>query len=126
MNIKENVESLISRGAQAIWIGGDNTVEMGINVVVDTARKGKVPVICNNPEHVLYGAIFGIGANYFEVGKQAGYIAADILGGKDPALVSIENVVPKKLFINKKLFSEFKEKWIIPQEIEKIADKIIE
>jgi putative ABC transport system substrate-binding protein len=42
--VAETVGSLISRGAQAIWVGGDNTVNAGMGIVIATAQRAGVPV----------------------------------------------------------------------------------
>src|SRR5213079_301118 len=42
--VGEAIGSLVSRDAQAIWVGGDNTVISAINTVITTAQRSKIPV----------------------------------------------------------------------------------
>ena len=60
--------SLLARGVEAIFVGGDNTVEIAMNVVVKVANQGRIPVITTVPGHADEGAFIGLGADYVEVG----------------------------------------------------------
>ncbi len=123
-SVLEASQSLVARGAEALWIGGDNTVEVAFDLMVKAGRNGKIPVFCNDPELVGKGALFGLGANYFEVGKAGGNIAADILEGKKPSEIPVQNVVPEKLFLNMKALNGLKECWTIPENLIQRADSI--
>jgi putative ABC transport system substrate-binding protein len=124
-SVLEVSNSLVARGVQALWIGGDNTVELAFDLMVKAGQNGKIPVFCNDPEHAKKGALFGLGANYYQVGLAGGNIAADILEGKKPSEIPIENVVPEKLFINLKALKDLKENWIIPETMIHRADSIL-
>jgi len=125
-SVMEASQSLVARGAEALWIGGDNTVELAFEVMVRTGHGGKIPVFCNDPELVNKGALFGLGAKYYEVGRAGGNIAADILEGKNPADIPVQNVVPEKLFINTTALQGLKEKWIFPESLIQRADSIVQ
>ena len=112
--VLEAARSLAGRGAQALWIGGDNTVIMATNSVVTAATEAKVPVFDNNPGSVEQGELFGLGADYFEVGTLAGDLGARILKGLDPATVRVENIVPERLVINAQSLRGLKDPWKIP------------
>ena len=124
-SVYEASQALVSRGAEALWVGGDNTVEIAMDMMVKAARSGKIPVFCNNPDMPAKGALFGLGANYYQVGVAAGNIAADMLEGANPASIPVENVVPEKLFINRKALQGLKDNWSLSEELVKRADKII-
>jgi len=123
--VYEAVQSLISRGAEAIWVGGDNTVEIAMDMIVKAARDGKIPVFCNNPDMPAKGALFGLGANYYQVGLASAKIAADILNGARPDTIPVENVVPEKLFINAGALGGLKQKWALTEDLKSKADKIL-
>ncbi|HPB31425.1 MAG TPA: ABC transporter substrate-binding protein [Candidatus Sumerlaeota bacterium] len=124
--VLEAAQSLVSRGAQALWVGGDNNVELAMDVVVRAASSKNLPVFATAPDHVEKGALFGLGANYYEVGCVQGDMAADILDGKeDPAGIPVENIVPEKLFLNEKIRAGLRESWTFPAEILDRADGII-
>jgi ABC-type uncharacterized transport system substrate-binding protein len=109
--VLDAVKSLLGRGIQAIWAGGDSTVAAGLDTLIGTARDAGVPVFTNMPCDVKQGAIFALGADYFEVGRSSGQLAARILKGTDPSEVPVENVVPEQLAINLVALKHFKSDW---------------
>ncbi|MGD0222695.1 MAG: ABC transporter substrate-binding protein [Terriglobia bacterium] len=113
VGVLEAARSVVGRGAQALWIGGDNTVEMAMDSLVTAAKEGKIPVFNNNPASVDRGVLFALGADYYEVGTQAGDLASQVLKGMDPATVRIENVVPERLVLNARALQGLKDPWKI-------------
>jgi ABC-type uncharacterized transport system substrate-binding protein len=65
------------RGVEAIFIGGDNTVEIAMSVIVSLAIEGRIPVIACAPGHADEGALIGLGADYVEVGRAEGQFFKD-------------------------------------------------
>jgi putative tryptophan/tyrosine transport system substrate-binding protein len=122
----EAASSLVARGAQALWVGGDVTVIVAIDSVVAAARKGRIPVFTNIPPNAKRGALFDLGANYYEVGRLTGELAAKILRGADPATIPIKNVVPEKLVINRLALEGLKDSWRLPQDVRIHADVVID
>jgi len=110
-SVLEAAQSIVSRGVDAVWVGGDNVVEMSISMVIKAANEGGIPVFTNNVDHVRLGALFSLGANYYNVGKKIGNIAADILDGKKPKDIPVENIVPEKLAVNEALIGKFGRNW---------------
>ncbi len=98
--VLEMATALCLRGAEALWVGGDNTVEAAIDQVVTAASRAGIPVFTNNPSVVYGNILFAVGAEYQEVGNRAGHLAADILEGKSPLEIGVENIVPEKLVVN--------------------------
>ena len=113
--VSEAARAVVSRGAEAIWIGGDNTVESAMSAIVEAARQGSVPVFANAPSHVDTGALFALGADYVEVGRRAGEIAASVLAGGKLSSVRIENVVPQKLRVNPAALRGLLPVWRLPE-----------
>lgn len=127
--VAEACASLISRGVQAIWVGGDNTVSSVISVVIDVARKGKIPVFSILPGKPERGTFFDIGNDFFVIGKMTGEIAAELLQGADPDTVmvrDVSDVVPSDLFINLRVLKDLKEPWHVPDEVLKMATVVID
>lgn len=124
--VYEAAKVLVSKGVEAIWIGGDNTVEIAAGMVIKAGDEGDIPVFTNNTDHPPIGALFGIGANYYQVGLSIGHMAAEILSGKNPAQFPVENVVPEKLIFNGFKAQKFQRKsWILKGNLKKEADKIL-
>lgn len=124
--VLEAANSVISRGAEALWVPGDNTVLVAIDSMIQAGRRGRIPVFTVIPPHAEKGALFDVGANYYQVGRLAGDLAAEILQGRDPATVAIENIVPEMLVINKVALEGLREKWEIPAELASRADLVVD
>ena len=69
------------------------------------------------PPTVLKGAMFDLGADYVEVGRDLGRLAADVLDGASVANIPVENRVPEILMDNERVLSELRDRWVIPQSI---------
>ncbi len=121
----EAASSLVSKGVQALWVGGDLTVIVAIDAVQHAANNGKIPVFTNIPPLTKRGALFDLGANYHEVGKQAGLLAGQVLLGADPGTIPIINMAPEKLILNPPALKGLRETWMIPQNVLAQADTVI-
>jgi putative ABC transport system substrate-binding protein len=88
-------------------------LETGIDQVVNAAIRARIPLFCNRPYEIYGNILFALGAEYFEVGKIAGNMAADVLEGKSTDKIGIENVVPNKLMLNPEALKNLKDKWDI-------------
>lgn len=113
----EAVNALVARGAEAIWVGGDVMVMTAFESAVNAAKRGGVPVFTVIPPHAEKGALFDLGADYVEVGRVAGDLAADILSGRNPATVPIDNLVPEVLLVNRTAAQNLRQAWRIPDDI---------
>jgi ABC-type uncharacterized transport system substrate-binding protein len=111
--ILEAAMSLTARGVEALWLGGDNVVETGTDQLIKAASMARIPLFTNNPYKIYGNTLFGVGAQYVEVGRIAGNIAADILNGKTTNKIGVDNVVPDNLKINPEALKNLKDKWDI-------------
>jgi len=111
--ILESAMSLTARGAQALWLGGDNVVETGIDQLINAAAKANIPLFTNSAYNVYGNTLFGIGAEYYEVGRLAGNMTADIIEGKSVREIRVENIVPENLKINPKALEYIKGSWSV-------------
>ena len=117
--VGDAVNSLIARGAQAIWVGGDNTVIAGIDQVIAIAKRSNVPVFTILPGAPDRGTLFDAGPDFYQVGRQGGLLAADILEGADIAKIPVRDVldlVPAFLSVNTTVLKGLKEPWRVPDE----------
>ena len=117
----EAVNSLLSRGVEAVWISGDVTISLASDMIIDACRRAKVPVFTALPPKILKGSLFDLGANYVEVGRSVGQLAADILDGKNPAEIPVENFVPEVLLVNETVPASLKDRWTIPSSVRQRA-----
>ncbi|SRR5579883_62705 len=127
--VREAIESVISRGAQAIWIGGDITVSNAIETVITACRQAKIPVFSMLPGNPNRGTLFDIGFDYYQAGSLCGELAAQILKGKDPATIPIrdtKDLVDRFLLVNKKALIGLKDPWRIPDELLRTANIVVD
>src|SRR5882724_1261174 len=117
----ESANSLISRGVEALWISGDVTISLASSVIINAASRAKIPVFTALPPNVRQGALFDLGADYIEVGRSVGRLAADVLDGKNPAAIPVENFVPEVFLLNETVPGLLKDAWTIPEAIRQRA-----
>ena len=125
-DIREAAQSLVARGAEAFWTGGDATVNSAVDSLIDVASNARIPVFSNISGHVKKGALFDLGANYHEVGEQVGRIAADILGGANPSTLAVKNYMPKRLLLNEKPRKSLQMPWIFTEDMYLKAASVID
>lgn len=123
--VGEATRSLLARGVDAIFIGGDNTVELAMATIAKIATEARVPVIGCAPGHADSGALIGLGADYIEVGRAEGHLAADLLSGRDPATVPVVNITPNKLGLNLSVLSHLQARWVVPPDLLESAAIVI-
>jgi putative ABC transport system substrate-binding protein len=127
--IVEAINSLISRDAQALWIGGDVTVSSATETVLRLAQRAKIPVFSILPGDPRRGSLFDLGLDFFEAGRHTGELAADVLNGKDPATIPIRDIVqeiPRKLTINETLLKTLRDPWRVPRDVARSADVLVD
>jgi ABC-type uncharacterized transport system substrate-binding protein len=124
--VAESVDSLIARGAQAIWVGGDVTVVVAIDNVIASARKAHIPVFTLTPGKPERGTLFDAGADFYRVGLQVGNLAAQILHGADASKMPIENIVPQYIVVNELALNGLRDPWHVPDSIRANADVLVD
>lgn len=63
----------------------DNTVVSSLAVILDKASKKNIPVFGSEVEQVKKGCLAAMGIDYYELGKQTGAMAAQVLSGEKKA-----------------------------------------
>jgi ABC-type uncharacterized transport system substrate-binding protein len=127
--VREATDSLISRGAQAVWVGGDITVSNAIETVLTTCRQARIPVFSQLPGDPKRGTLFDIGFDFYQAGRLCGELAAQVLKGTDPATIPIrdtKDLVPRFLLINQKALRGLKDPWRVPEELLRKADVVVD
>jgi len=127
--VREAIDSVISRGAQAVWVGGDLTVSNAIDTVLTTCRQARIPVFSQLPGNPKRGTLFDIGFDYYQAGWLCGELAAQILKGTDPTTIPIrdtKDLVPRFLLVNKQALRGLKDPWRIPDDLLRRADIVVD
>ena len=120
--VREAVASLISRGVEAIWIGGDVTVLAAVEAVLGPAQTAGIPVFSNIPGTAERGVLFDVGADYYQVGGRVGQIASQVLGGESPALMPVEYDAPPQFWLNEVALKAVRGQWSVPADVDAKAD----
>jgi ABC-type uncharacterized transport system substrate-binding protein len=123
--VKEAAASIADR-VDALWVGGDVTVLAAMDVLVKVARDAHIPVCTCMPGNVTKGALYDLGANYYEVGRSTGRMAAKALSGESIAKMPVELTVPPKLLLNKVALVGLNGDWSISDALLAKADSFID
>jgi len=127
--VVEAINSLVSRGAQAIWVGGDNTMLSAIATAIATARTARIPVFTITPGAPDRGTLFDMGLDFHALGRIHGRLASDVLAGVNPATIPIRDVqdeVPRRLVINTRVIADLRDAWRIPPDALAAANAIVD
>ena len=124
--VAESAASLVARGAEALWLGGDNTVMTAAASLVTAGRRGRVPVFTMVPGNAEKGALFDFGANLYENGKEMGRLSAKVIAGSDPAELPVEDLVIPHTTINTLALADLKDPWRVTSGMLREADTVID
>jgi ABC-type uncharacterized transport system substrate-binding protein len=122
----EAATSLAARGAEALLMSGDNTVASAPNSVLSAAKAARIPAFSILVGNAKLGALFELGADFNQVGRLTGALAARILQGTNPAAIPVSNIVPEMLSVNTTALAGLRDPWKVPQDILDRANVVID
>ena len=105
-DVMDALNAVISRDVDLFLTSGDNTVLMAIESIGEVLRKKKIPYFTNGPGDIERGAMFAIGADYYDVGRATGQMAIRVINGEDSADIPIQDCVPVQIGVNLLLVNE--------------------
>ncbi len=115
--VQQATASLIARGVQALWAGGDLTIIIALDSVITAARQARIPVFTSIPGNVKRGALFDVGGDAAEIGRNVGEVAAKILRGADPVTIPVTNYRTERLVVNPKALAGLKDPWRLSEPV---------
>ena len=118
--------AVAARGIDVLWVSPDITVSTAFEVMVDAAQRSGVPVITSLPGSTERGSMLDLGADYYNIGRVQGTLAADVLEGRDPATIPVENWMPVELHVNLTDLDGLRMPWVIPDSIIEGARQVID
>jgi putative tryptophan/tyrosine transport system substrate-binding protein len=124
--VTEATASLLARNIQAIWISPDLIASHGLDLIVSKAKVAGIPVFTSIPRSRTSGALFELGADYGAIGHVAGELAADVLDGRDPAQIPVDNLLPATLMVNRLALNNLREKWELPDALIQRANVVVD
>ncbi|MFD2443128.1 ABC transporter substrate-binding protein [Bacillus sp. CGMCC 1.16607] len=109
--VKQAAESLIGK-VDVFYIITDNTVVSALESVIQVANEGDVPLFVGELDSVKRGGFAAYGFDYFDIGYEAGEMAAKVLTeGKKPSELPVQYPQKLKLQLNKKAAEEMNIQW---------------
>ena len=100
--IPQASETLVKE-SDALYLPTDNLVASVVNLITEKAIKAKKIAFGAESAHVKGGALITQGIDYYEMGKEAGKIAVDILkNGKNPSEITFKKMDLNDIVINNK------------------------
>ncbi len=101
-DIQQVAESLVGK-VDYIYVPTDNTLASSIPTLMKITDANKIPVIVGADIMAKDGALAALSVDYYQLGKQTGALAADILDGKvKPETAAIQHQKEYTIVINKK------------------------
>ena len=100
--IPQASETLV-KSSDALYLPTDNLVASVVNLITEKAIAAKKIAFGAESAHVKGGALITQGIDYYEMGKEAGKIAVEILkNGKKPSEISFKKMNLNEIVINNK------------------------
>lgn len=127
--VVDALHSLTARGADAIWVGGDNTMMSAMDTVIATARAARVPVFTITPGVADRGTLFDLGIDFRTLGEMHGRLAADVLRGADMTaipILDIQDRVPRRLVVNLRALAGLRDPWRFSDRVLGAATTIVD
>jgi len=125
-SVLEAEDSLVARGAEALWIGGDVTVSVAADSVVLVGRRAHIPVFSITPGKPDRGTLFDYGTDFYQIGKETGELASRILRGADPTQIPVTNEVPIQFVVNATALKGLKQQWSVSDDILRRANVVVD
>jgi putative ABC transport system substrate-binding protein len=125
-SVLEAEDSLVARGAEALWIGGDVTVSVAADSVVLVGRRAHIPVFSITPGKPDRGTLFDYGTDFYQIGKQTGELASRILHGADLTQIPVTNEVPIHFVVNTTALKGLKQQWSVSDDILRRANVVVD
>jgi len=102
-NVNEMAQALdvILPKIDVLYTPADNLVASSMPIIVEKSTRAKIAIIGAEGAHVEAGALATEGISYYNLGKQTGEMALEILRGKKPSDLEITTLSETELIINK-------------------------
>ena len=94
------VNSLLSKGVDALYTGNDNSIASAMPTYTDAAYSRKVPVYCGADSMVADGGFATIGVDYVQLGQQVADLTLKVAEGTSPADLPYETLGEYAKYVN--------------------------
>ena len=94
------VETLISKGADVLYTGNDNSIASAMPTYTDAAYAKGIPVYCGADSMVADGGFATTGVNYVTLGEQTADIILQVADGTKPSEIPYQTLSEYAKFVN--------------------------
>ena len=94
------VNSLLSKGVDALYTGNDNSIASAMPTYTDAAYSRKVPVYCGADSMVADGGFATIGVDYVQLGQQIADLTLKVAEGTSSADLPYETLSEYAKYVN--------------------------
>lgn len=109
----------VLKDVDVLYTPTDNMVASAYALIVKLANDEKVPVFCAEDAGVAVGGLISAGLDYYELGRETGLMAIEVLKGKAPKDLPISTMKNPVIVVNKKAAADLG--ITIPEEILSVA-----
>ena len=120
-DIDQSLNSILG-SIDVLYTPTDNTVANSYDLIGKRCLDKKVPIFGAESAVVKKGGLVTAGIDYYELGKQAGYKAADVLNGKKPQDIEVGYMTDLKVTVNTDAAAKLG--ITIPEDVLKDAEKV--
>ncbi len=99
-DLQAAVNSLLSKGVDALYTGNDNTIASAMPTYTDAAYSKGIPIYCGADSMVADGGLATIGVDYVQLGKQVAALVLKVAGGTAPSALPYETLSDYAKYVN--------------------------
>ncbi len=105
-DLQQVMESLVGK-VDALYLPTDNIIASAMEIVGQIAGPAKIPAICGESNMVAVGGLATYGIDYYELGRQTGMMALEILeNGANVSEMPIESLENLSIYLNQAVADE--------------------
>ena len=104
-DVQQAVQSILGK-CDALYIPTDNTLAASAALVGSAAQTAKIPVFWGEGNCVAERGLASLGLDYYNLGRQTGEMAVEVLEGADPAVMPIQSQSDYSYTISKSMAEE--------------------
>jgi putative ABC transport system substrate-binding protein len=98
--LQASLRALKNADADALFIADDATAQSYASMIIEAARKRKLPVVFNDRSLVAEGGLASYGVSYYAMGRLAAKYVRQVLLGASPADLPVERSERFELVLN--------------------------
>jgi len=105
-DLQQAMEALVGK-VEAVYLPTDNIIASAMEIVSQITGPAKIPVVCGESNMVSVGGLATYGIDYYELGRQTGMMALEILEkGANVSEMPIESLENLSIYLNQAIADE--------------------